>query len=121
MCRLVPDFFPSPPPSPPSPQGPILASRQGTYFGSSTSEPEMEFSRSLICHGSRYMWDSVPIYPSPSLSLPYLTSLFELGCLLSFQPNRAFNHERNPIAISPCSSSSALDGSCEPGRDVNGT
>jgi hypothetical protein len=28
---------------------------QRTYFGSSTSDPEMDFSRSLVGHGSRYM------------------------------------------------------------------
>src|SRR5271169_5116114 len=43
---------------------------QGTYFGSSTSNPEMDFSRSLVGHGSWYMWDSVPICPSPSPSPP---------------------------------------------------
>jgi hypothetical protein len=59
----------------------------GTYFGSSTFEPEMDFSRSLVGHDSRYMWDSVPICPSPSLSLPYSGPLFKLRYLLSFQPN----------------------------------
>jgi hypothetical protein len=29
----------------------------------------------LVGHGSRYMWDSVPIYPWPSPSLPYSSSL----------------------------------------------
>src|ERR1700734_1396965 len=69
----------------------------------------------------------LPVYvglcPHLSIALAFasLPDLLELGCLLSFQPNRAFNHEQNPIAISPCSSSSALDGSREPGRDVGGT
>jgi hypothetical protein len=94
-------------------------SRQGTYFGSSTSELEMDFSRSLICHGSRYMWGSVPICPSPSISLPYSSLSLNVYSLSS--RTRAFNHERNTIIISPCSLSSALDGFRKPGKDVSNT
>jgi hypothetical protein len=76
--RLFPTI--SPPPNTqknPLTRGPILAPRPLT--------PEMDFSRSLTGHGSQYIWDFVPIYPSPSL--PYSSSLSKLGCLLSFQPN----------------------------------
>ena|ERR1700722_19405831 len=65
--------------TPPSRKGPILAPRPLTL--------EMDFSRSLVGHGLRYIWDSVPICLSPSPLLPYSSSLFELGCFLSFQPN----------------------------------
>jgi hypothetical protein len=58
---------------------------QATYFGFSTSDPKMDFSRPLASLGSRHMWDSVPICLSSSL--PYSSSLSELGCLLSLQPN----------------------------------
>jgi hypothetical protein len=75
--RLFPDILP-----------PLsLIPSQETYFRSSTSDAEMDFSRSLAGHGSHYMLDSVPICPSPSPSLPYSSSLSKLGCLLSFQPN----------------------------------
>jgi hypothetical protein len=58
-----------------------------SHFGPSTSDPEMVFFRSFVGHGLLHMWDSVPICPLPSPSLPYSSSLFEVGCLLSFQPN----------------------------------
>jgi len=91
----------------------------GTYFGSSTSDPEMDFSRSLVGHGPRYMWDSVPVCLSPSPSLPYSSPSLSLGVYSLSSRTQAFNHERNAIAISSCLS--ALDGSREPGRDASGT
>jgi hypothetical protein len=90
------------------------SSHKGPILGSSTSDPEIDFSRSLVGHGSRYMWDSVPICPSPSL--PYSSPSLSLGVYPLSSPTRAFNHERNTIVISPCLSSSALDGFREPSK-----
>jgi len=39
-----------------------------TYFGSSTTDAEMDFSRSLAGHGSRYTWDTVPMSGAPRLN-----------------------------------------------------
>jgi len=80
---------------------------QVTYFDSSTSDPEMDFSRSLVGHGSRYMWDSVPIY-RPRLRFLTRPPSLSLGVYSLSSRTQAFNHERNTVAISP--SSSALDG-----------
>jgi hypothetical protein len=44
-----------------------------------------------------------------------------LGVYSLSSRTRAFNHKRNNIAVPPCPSSSALDGSREPGRDIGGT
>jgi hypothetical protein len=79
--------------------------------------PEMDFSRYLRVMAHNICGTLSPICPS----LPYSSSLSKLGCLLSFQPNLGFNNERNIVGILPCISSSALDGSREPRRDVSRT
>ena len=63
---------------------------------------------------------------SPSVHLPRLRFLtrppsLSLGIYSLSSRTRTFNHERNTIAIPPYPSSSALDGSREPRRDVDST
>jgi hypothetical protein len=50
---------------------PILL--QGTYVGSSTSDTEMDVSRSLVGHGSQYMGDSVPVCLSPEVDAIFIS------------------------------------------------
>src|SRR2546421_3608556 len=101
MCRLVPDF--SPPSPHPSDKGPILAPRPLNPKWTSLSISYMSWL--AVVHRPRFRFLTRP----PPLSL---------GVYSLSSRTRAFNHERNTIAVSPCSSSSALDGSREPGRDV---
>ena len=46
---------------------------QATYFGSSTSDTEMDVSRSLVGHGSQYMGDSVPVCLLPEADAIFIS------------------------------------------------
>jgi hypothetical protein len=92
-------------------RGPILAPRPLT--------PEMDFPRSLAVMAHSICGTLSPFTHRPRfLTCPPSLSL---GVYFLSSRTRAFNHERNIVAILHCLSSSALDGSHEPRRDVGRT
>src|ERR1700722_14973287 len=101
------------------PSLPILL--QGTYFGSSTSD-----TRNGLLSISCGSWLTVYVGLCPHLFVHrprFLTRPPSLSLAVYFLSSRtrAFNHERNIVAIPHCLLSSALGGSREPRRDVSCT
>jgi hypothetical protein len=114
---LVPDILSPFPSNPKEPsyrgpiRGPILGPRPLTprnELFSSPCGPWLSIYETLSPFAHRPHFHTHP--PSLSLGVYFLSSR-----------TRAFNHERNIVAIPHCLSSSALDGSREPRRDVGRT
>jgi hypothetical protein len=116
--------LPSPLPSPPFPP-----SSEGSYFGSSSSVPEMAFSRPTLRVMARGIYGTLsptglrPCLPRrPPLVVVLLSSSFVVG--LPLRPpslSSVLSHECTTIATPPCASSSTLDRPCVPRRDISET
>jgi hypothetical protein len=111
---------------------PPPSSSSEAYFGSTSSVPRMDSSRSTQPgHGSRYIWDRVPNQSSrlpPSSSFlsvlpqyprrpPSSLLLSKLKLLISFE----IPYERTIITIPLHRSPSTLDRSCVPRGDIGET
>ena len=101
----------------PSPPPPFL---RGAYFGSTSSVPKMDLSPSTLRIMARGIYRTVlPTGLRPRLPIhrrPLSSGVYSL-----FSGTQASSHERTTIANPPCPSSSTLDRTRFPRRNISET